>query len=223
MKKQSKTTRRVRPLTPAQASVLSPIRNAAFAAGESRARVIERVGAACGKRPALGLYQAVRLNLVIGFMASALARTGDNRPDAVLFKHCEERLTVYQGPGKGTLRKGMKGRRTEQEELAYGSARVLSSAIFKAANVVNPEKRGGDTSTTRNSNRKGSNAPAKPNPNKVPVMPKVKTPEAANDGLLRYAAALLAYTNKNASVMSNPAKSAVEAFCNAVKALPTGK
>jgi hypothetical protein len=222
MAKAKKT--RVRSLNPTQAAILAPIRNAAFNAGEARGNVIRRVQQGCGKRPALALYSAVKLQLQIGFMASALARGGDNRNDVALFKHCEERLTIYQGHGgTGKLREGMKGRRTKEEELAYGSARVLSSAIFKEAGVANPERRGGDTSKTRNARPTKGKAEAKPNPNRVPVMPKVKTPEAANDGLLRYAAALLAYTNKNAAVMSNPAKSAVEAFVKATKALPTGK
>lgn len=214
---------RVRPLTAAQTAALSGIRSAAFAAGESRANVVRRTFAACGKRPALALYNATKLSLQIGFMASAMARAGDNRADTVLFKHCEERIVHYAGHGgTGKLREGQKGRRNAVEERAYGSARVLTSGIFKEAGVSVAEKRGGDTSKTRTARPTKGKADAKAAKPTFPN-PKLKTDVAVNDQLLRYATAMLAFINKNATVASAPAKSLVQDFVAGVKKLPTGK
>jgi hypothetical protein len=187
----SRTTRtatRARKLTPAQHANLAPVRRAAFSAGVSRSAVVAAVATACGSRPSLSLYNATKLELQVGFMAAALRRKGDNREDAILFAHCLDRLQNYQGHGgSGKLRDGMKGRRSKDEEDAYGSARVLSSAIFKEANVRNPEARGGDTSKTRNARTvKGTATPVKPG---RPATPKVKTPQAANDHIMQQAAA----------------------------------
>lgn len=148
--------------TKAQATAVARVETAAFSAGESRARLLSEVGAACGTKPNLTLYNAVKLGAVVGFMASALARKGDNRTEQVLRSHCRDRIVNYQGAtGKGKLRQGQKGRRTQGEEDAYASARVLSSRLFADAGVKVPEARGGDRSKTgTKAATKGTNSPA---------------------------------------------------------------
>ena len=207
-------------LSSARKALLAPVRKAAFAAGSSRNAVIAAVKAACGRKPVMALYNAVKLEMQIGFMAAALARKGDNRDEAALTEHCRTRLTKYAGfGGKQKLAKGQLGRRTKDEELAYGSARVQSSAIFKEAGVTVADKRGGDTSQTRKP-RPAAKATAKQAANDAkPVVRKYK----GKDELVRYAgiqaAALLATVNRNAAIAPVELKSAVQDFHAAIKKL----
>lgn len=205
MKKVNKTkakSARVRAFTAAQRNNLSTVRTSAFDAGQSRGMVVRAVQAACGGKPVLTLYNAVKLELQIGFMASALARKGDNRAPTELFDDCRTKITLYQGHGgTGKLRKGSKGRRNAVEEAAYGSARVQVTGIMKEAGVRVPETRGGNTSSTRNA-KKGANAKrntSAANENK-PIVRKYRNADA----LIEYAhvqgKAMLATINKNAGL-----------------------
>lgn len=208
--------------TAAKKAALAGVSRAAFNSGTARNAVIAATYSACGKKPVLSLYGAVKLELQIGFMGAYLARKGDNRPEADLIEHCRSRLTEYAGHGgKGKLKAGQKGRRTKVEEDAYASARVLVSGVFKDAGVTVPETRGGDTSKTRGANTK----------------PKAKAaaPKAANDskpvirrfkdkpGLIEYAniqaVALMGTINRNAAIAPIELKSAVQDFAAAVKKL----
>jgi hypothetical protein len=207
-------------LTAARKALLAPVRNAAFAAGLSRNAVIEATRAALGPKPTLTLYNAGKLELQIGFMAAALVRKGDNRPDGELMEHCRVRLTQYAGfGGKQKLAKGQLGRRTKEEEAAYASARVRSSAIFKEAGVTVADKRGGDTSKSRKPRAASNKASAKAAVSDKPAVRSYK----GKDELVRYAgiqaAALLATVNRNAKIAPVELKSAVHDFHTAIKKL----
>lgn len=205
-------------LTAARKTALAGVRRAAFNSGTSRNAVIAATRAALGSKPILMLYTAGKLELQIGFMAAALAAKGDNREPEGLMDHCRDRLVNYQGfGGKAKLRAGQKGRRTKDEELAYGSARVSVSAIMKDAGVRIPESRGGDTSATRKP-RPASKATAK-----AAAEPQRKATPKFRDkaALIQYCqlqhAAMLATLNKNATLAPNELKSAVQDFGAALK------
>lgn len=200
--------------TAARVANLAAVRNAAFNSGTSRNAVLAATRAALGNKPVLALYDAARLELVIGFMAAALARKGDNREPETLMGDCRIKLTKYQGfGGKQKLRKGMAGRRTKQEEEAYASARVLISGIMKDAGVTVPGK-SGTNSKGRKPNAGKAKAETKPESNK----PRKFADKAA---LVQYlslqGAAMLATINKNAALAPNEAKSAVQDFVAAIK------
>jgi hypothetical protein len=207
-------------LTAARKTALAGVRKAAFGSGQARNVVVASTRAACGPRPVLALYTAAKLELQIGFMAAALARKGDNREPETLMEHCRTRLTKYAGfGGKQKLAKGQLGRRTKDEELAYGTARVQTSGVFKDAGVTVADKRGGNTASTRKP-RPAAKATAKQAANDAkPVVRKYK----GKDELVRYAgiqaAALLATVNRNAAIAPVELKSAVQDFHAAIKKL----
>lgn len=210
-------------LTSARKALLAPVRNAAFKAGSSRNETVAAIKAACGKKPHKALYQAVRLECQIGFMGAALLRKGDNRPPEVLLEHCRTRITQCAGfGGKGKLAAGQIGRRTKDEEAAYLSARVQSSALFKDAGVTVADKRGGDTSSTRRP-RPAAKATAKATAKAAASEKPVVRRYAGKAELVRYAgiqaAALLATVNRNAKIAPIELKSAIQDFAAAIKKL----
>lgn len=199
MKKVNKA-RRAPKFSAARLASLAPVRHAAFNSGVARSQVIAAVFAACGKKPILSLYNAAKLELQIGFMGAALARKGDNREPSLLMDHCREKLTLYQGHGgSAKLKAGMKGRRTADEEVAYGSARVLVSSVFKDAGVKVPESRGGDTSKTRTPGGK-TKAKAEAKPTTKPAVPRFKSAERLGEYFASQSVAMLAVANRNASL-----------------------
>jgi hypothetical protein len=210
VKKVNKTARRSNApkFGAARQVALAGVRNAAFNAGVSRSAVIAATRVALGAKPVLSLYTAGKLELQIGFMAAALARKGDNRPSDKLMEHCRSRLTEYQGfGGSAKLRAGSKGRRTKEEEEAYGSARVLVSAIMKEAGVKVPEARGGDTSKTRAarpaakaSKGKAGNAG---NDNR-PTVRTIKSPDALIEYLHIQAKAMQATFQRSSKASTDP-------------------
>jgi hypothetical protein len=203
--------------TAARVANLAAVRKAAFNSGTSRNAVLAATRAALGPKPLLALYDAARLELVIGFMAAALARKGDNRePDAIM-GDCRIKLTKYQGfGGKQKLRKGMAGRRTKAEEEAYASARVLISGIMKDAGVTVPGK-SGSNSKGRKPNAGKTKAETKPTNDNKPR--KFADKAALVQYLTLQGAAMLATINKNAALAPNEAKSAVQDFVAAIKKL----
>lgn len=203
----------------AQAVILSGVSSAAFNAGESRAKLVAHVRNACGNKPNLALFEAVGLAIVVGYMASALARKGDNRTEAVLIAHCRDRILNYQGAGgTGKLRAGQKGRRTKTEEDAYTSARVLKARIMRDADVKTPAGKSGGTNKGKT---KGTNKP-KAKPTKAaandakPAIRKMPNSAAVVDYAKIQAAALLANINKNAAIAPSWLKSAVQDFKAAI-------
>ena len=213
----NKTTPKARAFSAARLASLANVRQSAFASTVSRSAMLAALLAACGKAPVVALYNGAKLELQVGFMAGALARKGDNRQPEALMSHCRERITLYQGHGgTGKLRAGMKGRRTKVEEDAYLSARVQSSSAFKDAGVAVAEKRGGDSSKTRQPRPSAAKKVAA-NSNK-PVIQRFKSAgEVVAYGQLQ-AAALLATINRN---QTTPVamKSAVQDFHAAMKAI----
>jgi hypothetical protein len=152
------------------AAATASVQSAAFNAGTSRNVLLNALFAACGAKPKLALFNAVSRAVVVGYMAAALARKGDNRPEATILAHCVDRLDNYQGAG-GTapLRSGMKGRRTDAEEAAYVSARNLTSRAFADAGVTVPTKSGkasgkGKAKGTTSKATKGNKAEASDKP-----------------------------------------------------------
>jgi hypothetical protein len=207
-------------MTTARTTALAGVRRAAFNSGTSRNAVIAATRAALGAKPILMLYNAGKLELQIGFMAAALAAKGDNREPEALMTHCRDRLLNYQGfGGKAKLRQGQKGRRTKDEELAYGSARVSVSQIMKDAGVRVPETRGGDTAATRKPRPASKATAAKAVEPTRKANPKFKT----KGELVAYCqlqhAAMLATINKNAALAPIELKSAVQDFGAAIKKL----
>lgn len=221
MKKINKSSTAAR-LSAARRASLTGVRNAAFASGVSRTAVIAATFAACGKRPVLALYNAAKLELQIGFMGAALARTGDNREPAALMDHCRDRLANFAGfGGTGKLKTGQKGRRTKAEENAYGSARVLVSGIMREAGITVPEARGGNTSATRKPGGK-TNVTATKKTAATDAKPSIRR-YRDKPQLIAYlgiqAAAMLANINRNAAIAPNEAKTAVQDFHARIKAL----
>lgn len=205
----------------ATAVAMSGVESAAFNAGESRACLIERVRVTCGPRPALALFEQAGLAIVIGYMASALARKGDNRPEKVLLAHCRDRILNYQGAGgTGKLRKGQKGRRTQTEEDAYTSARQLKMRIMRDANVATPKGKSGGHNAGKPSPNKGKVKAGKVQKEAVNDKPAVRAYKDA-DAIVAYALAqanaMLLNINKNAKIAPSWLKSAVQDFNAAVK------
>ena len=212
-------------LTDARKANLASARRAAFNAGTSRNTLLAAIFAACGKRPVLTLSDAVRLEVVIGLMASALARGGDNRPEAVLMEHCRSRLTHYQGHGgKGKLRAGMKGRRTAAEEAAYLSARVQWSGLAKDAGVILPVKSGSTSSGRPKGKGAGkSSAKAKAANDSKPIVRTFKSADRMVEYALIQAKAMQGTLNKSAAHCPARLGKAINAFVSEVLAIAKGE
>ena len=221
--KKTVTAPKVRAFGEAKQIALAGVRKAAFASGVSRNAVVQATAAALGKKPVLALYNAGKLELQIGFMAAALARKGDNRPGDVLMAHCRERIMNYAGAtGTGKLKADQKGRRTKDEEAAYGSARVQVSGIMKDAGVIVPEPRGGDTSSTRQPRpavKATGKAAAKAANDAKPAVHRFKDKAALLSYLTLQGAAMLATLNRSATAAPIEAKSAVQDFVARIKAI----
>lgn len=196
---------------------LANVAPAAFASGVSVRLAADAVFSACGSKPVMALYRSTRDEFIAGRMASALPSNHDEKRRIA---DARDLLTHYQGHGgKAKLRKGMKGRRTKEQELAYGAARVAWTGVCKLAGVKVPDTRGGDTSKSRRAPQapKGK-AKVAANSNR-PASPKCKDKGA----LIRYgmgqAVALLATVNKNAAISPPQFSSAVQAFHAEMKKL----
>lgn len=158
-------------MSDARKEALRNVSHAAFLESTSTQETISAISAACGKKPVLALYDAVRLSFIVARMAGSLPAQG-NETEAQRIAHAEKLLTKYQGfGGVAPLRNGMLGRRDKEQEAAYGAARNRWSEYCKAANVAVPvAKGGGDTSKTRNQPAK-KEAPAAANNNVPPSKP----------------------------------------------------
>ena len=160
---------------------LAAIAPAAFTVGVSRSALIAATFACLGATPDKARFALFSVELSAGTMAAYLQRKGDKRAQAALIAHCREAVTKKaKFAGTGDLKKGQTGRRSEVEEAAYSSARVIKSALLKDAGVTSPIASGSDSSKTRAPNRKAAKgAKAK----KVAASPAFKT----FDDMLRYA------------------------------------
>lgn len=216
-----KTVRKVtrREFSTARKANLATCRHAAFNAGTSRNALVASIRVACGPRPVQTLSDAVRFETVLGLMAAALARKGDNRPESELTEHCRIRLTKYQAHGgKGKLKPKMLSRRTKVEEEAYASARVQWSKLCSDAGVKLPTKSG--SNSTGRKPRPASKATAKKAANDTrPVSRKFANKAALVTAFKTEAAAMLVAINKNAALAPNELKSAVQDFKAAIDKL----
>lgn len=208
-----------------ETAALSNVQNAAFSAGESRGKLLASISNACGPRPNLVLFEKVRLAVVVGYMASALARKGDNRTDKVLFTHCRDRILNYQGAnGSGKLRNGQKGRRTQIEEDAYSSARVLASRLWEAAGVKVPTKSGTNSnSAAKAAAKKGATGKQaksdKASDNSKPVVRKFTNAEKLIEYALIQGKAMQGCLNKSAAIAPERLGTAINAFLTEVLAV----
>lgn len=208
-----------------ETAALGRVQSSAFNAGESRGRLLSEIAQACGPRPNLVLFEKVRLAVVVGYMASALARKGDNRTDKVLFAHCRDRILNYQGAnGNGKLRNGQKGRRSQQEEDAYGSARVLASRLWEAAGVKVPTKSGTNSNSKAKAAAKkgatGKQASSKSdNDNSKPAIRKIASAEKLVEYALIQGKAMQGTLNKSAAIAPERLGTAINAFLTEVLAV----
>ena len=212
-----------------EAAAISTVESRAFNAGEARAALLASVASACGAKPNLVLFEKVRLGAVVGFMASALARKGDNRTEQVLRAHCRDRLLNYQGAGgKAPLKSGKKGRRTQEEEDAYSSARTLASRLWADAGVKVPPKSGTNSNTKETvqakaqaKGKKGATGKRadKPANDAKPAVHTFKSPEKVAAYALVQAKAMQSTLNKSAAHAPERLGTAINHFLSEVLAV----
>lgn len=206
-----------------EAAALGRVETDALTAGTSRSTLLASVYAAAGAKPTLVLFEKVRLAAVVGYMAAALIRKGDNRPVATIRTHCRDRILNYQGAnGSGKLRKGQKGRRNQVEEDAYMSARVLCSKLWNDAGVKVPTKSGSNSNSKEKAaakkTAKGKAAKAEPKSDK-PAIRKFRSAEEFVQYALLQGKAMQGSLNKSADVVPGAAGQAINAFYTAMLAV----
>lgn len=180
------------------------------------------------------LLTPVRRNLTVGYMAAALPSNGTEDERIARVIDLLDNHAAYVDPKSGKAPKlpnGKSGRRTKEQERAYGNARDRASRAIADAGLSVTR------TTTKTKNNKQSKAPtmaggkksAAPAPIKAPTksdapmmeklitdIGRAKAPNASEMVLhtQRMAASLLAYWNKNAKVQGAPValSSAIEAF-----------
>lgn len=190
-------------LTAARKASLASVSRAAFASGVAGVAVSEAVREACGPKPILTLYKAVRDAFITARMAAVLPSQASETMEQRIAA-ADKLINKYQGHGgKAKLRDGMLGRRSKEQELAYGAARVAWTGVCKSAGVAAPTSQGGgDTSKTRRSANTKPKAAA--NNNKpltvAQLSPKVKTGADAVRHIETQAKALAAFVTKNAKL-----------------------
>lgn len=176
-------------------------------------------------RPSKTIFGEVRQAYIAGRMAGVLPSNGtatDRIANAVSL------LTQHQGAtGTGKLRKGMIGRRTEDQERAYGNAREWWRAACADLGVISPDAKKPGKTAKSTAEKNASNRTPKPGSNPPETAPEVKTPKQAQDVLAKQKATtkaagdefiagqvkmLDAYQRKNAATLSNRATAAIAAF-----------
>jgi hypothetical protein len=189
----------------------------AFTAGSATSALFRDVLAVCGAAPAKETYNAARLAIQSGAIASYLARKGEPGNRGALIKRGLACITKLAGAdGVGELKKGQTGRRTTLEEKAYASARVLCTLAFREAGVTVPGG-GAAKSRTPKPAAKATAKKAAANNNRPAAAPKCKDGPAFAQYVGLQAAALLAAANKNAKVAPPAILSAIQDFAAAVK------
>lgn len=215
------------------AADVASIGKKAFATAESRAALVAELARILGATPDLARFDAIRHATICGIMASALARKGDNRTDVLIIAHCDERLTKYQGfGGLAPVKDGMKGRRTEDEEKAYTSARVQWHGLVKDAGVTVPDGKSGGANNangasgkagnSKNAGKTGGATAPKAEPEVAAVSDRPASPTFSNEKQAiawakREAAAMLATINKSPKQVPSWLKSAISDFHTSVK------
>lgn len=190
-------------MTAIRTEALSTVSHSAFSEGVSQGEAAKAIFAACGAKPVMALYNAVRDTYITARMAAALPAQGDET-EAQRIASAHVLLTKYQGfTGTAKLREGMLGRRSKVQEDAYGAARYAWSKICGKAGVNVPAGTGGgDTSKTRRP-QPGKKATAKKAANnnaKRDLSPKVRTSAEAVKHIQTQAKALAAFVSKNAAL-----------------------
>lgn len=189
---------------------------AAFTAASASTAFFTSVRDALGAAPTKEAYTAARLAIQSGAIAAYLSRKGEPGNRAALIKRGLECITKKAGAdGTGDLKKGQTGRRTQLEEKAYASARVLATIAFKEAGVAVPG--GGDAKKRTPKPSKANVAKKAGKSAKAPAAPKCKDAGGFAQYVGLQAAALLSAANKNAKVASPAILSAIQDFAAAVK------
>lgn len=170
-------------------------------------------------RAALDYQRSIRDEYIVGRMAARLPSNGSD----------DERIAAARVVlALPNVKSDKPERRTEVQEKAYTAARVAWHSILKDAGIASTGKGSG------NQNGKGTKRKARtpdtskaglaPKPTTNPAsLPKAKNAGSANSFIAQQAAMLLMYCDKNASVVSNVAKSAVQDFCKAVQPFKDGE
>lgn len=181
--------------------------------GTAREVVLQTVRAAYTKATA----DKVRIEYIVGRIAgSRLLPSNGTNPERI----ANARVIVTKAGEKGTatLKKGQ-SRRTNAEQRAYDSARVLWSGILRDAGIKTVETRGGSKATGKRKAQAGKvKAKVQANDNR-PASPKVKTLVA----LLEYVGiqnkAMNATFTKNAALVPPQLSSALQDFSRVVDKL----
>lgn len=222
----------------ANKTALTAIAPAAFAEGVSRAAVIATLRVAGvrhidpkkASKATIAHQKAIRLEYTVGAFA---ARLKSNLPDDQRIANARDLLTSYMGyldpvalkkAGKDMpkLAKGMKGRRTKEQEAALNATRVHLHALLKEMGVGTVSAQGAHNRKPRPSTVPASEGetskPAAPKASELrDATPKYKNGAEVHAHLEQQAAMLLAFINKNASVVIPSDSSAVQDFIAALK------
>ena len=195
-------------------AALSAVAPAAFNEGVSRSALLTAIVAAYSKQTA----DEVRREYIAGRIASSRLLPATNAPVAERIANARLIMAKAGATGSGKLKKGQ-SRRTEVEERAYASARVLWSGILRDAGIKTVVTQGGSKATGKRKAQAGRvKAKAAANNNR-PASPKVRDLAALLDYFQTQGKAMLATVTKNAKLVPPQLSSAVQDFNNAVTKL----
>lgn len=199
---------------------LGQLADAAFKQARNRSEVADLIKRAVGPK---GKAQTARLVAArMEYMAGRMAFTLNVPLDTA-----RKLLTYANANGKGQLKKGQ-GRRNKEQEKAYNAAKVYWSDMLRAAGLVSPSAKAGNSNAkgktaTRAPHHKDKSAPvladvfAKPKAPAPSALPKAKTREDVENYVLQQALSLAAFINKNAAVASPQCSTIVQDFVTAAK------
>lgn len=159
----------VRLLATARQTAFNQVAIAAMNEGTAREAVLQTVRAAYSKATA----DKVRLEYIVGRIAgSRLLPSNGTEAERI----ANARLIIAKAGEKGTatLKKGQ-SRRTNAEQRAYDSARVLWSNVLRDAGIKTVEARGGSKATGKRKAQAGKVAKKEAANVNRPASPKFKT------------------------------------------------
>jgi hypothetical protein len=202
-----KATARKPRMSATQRTALAGVAIAAFAAGVSEVDLIARVRAAGGNQ------QSVRDEVIVGRIASGTRSLGSNLPDEQLIADGRAILAMA-GATASRLADGQSRRSPVQEKL-YNAARQYWHQLLKRGELVSSDPRAGNSNAKGRKTSKTAKRAKAANSNK-PVNPVVRTPAKAIEHVTLQAAALLAFSNKNAKHLPQSFGQAIVGFHTAI-------
>jgi hypothetical protein len=204
-----KATVRKPRVSASQRTALAGVAIAAMAVGVSETDLITRVKAAGGDQ------ETVATEVKVGRIASGLRALGHNGSDEELIEGGRASLAMA-GASAARLKDGQGRRSPEQERLA-NAARQYWFQLRTRAGLVSSDPRAGNSNAKGRKTSKTSKRAKAANSNK-PVNPVVRTPAKAIEHVTLQAAALLAFSNKNAKYLPASFGQAIVGFHTAVMA-----